>query len=149
MDTCKANKCVKNRNLSYGGVSACRVLNDFKRCSSKVYKEGFCKRCYEHDTRASNPRWIPDQLWKRNRIYGEPYDFPYHQTKNEKDWVEMIYTLHPHIRPVKKDTVEEEIVVNEAKETAEEKIAKIIIWLDNNSEKINYKLGSELNEILF
>jgi len=153
MDTCKANKCAKNRNLSYDGVSVYRVWNDFKRCSHKVYKDGFCKKCYEHDTKDSNLRGtlrgIPDQLWKRNGIYGEPYDFPYHQTKKDKDWVEMIHTLHPHIRPVKKDIVEEEIVVNEAKETAEEKIAKIIIWLDNNSEKINYKLGSELKEILF
>ena len=52
----------------------------------------------------------------------------------------MIHTVHPHIRPIQKDTVK--------KETAEEKIAKIIVWLDNNSDKINYKLGSELKEIL-
>tara|TARA_B100000579_G_C22760024_1_gene818495 strand:+ start:875 stop:1297 length:423 start_codon:yes stop_codon:yes gene_type:complete len=139
MDTCKANKCIRNKDISYDGVGRCQY-NDFKRCSKKVYKDGFCKRCYEPDKRINNKNWIPDQLWKRDGIYGEPYDFPYHKTKKEREWVEMIHTVQPHIRPIQKDTIK--------KETAEEKIAKIIVWLDNNSDKINYKLGSELKELL-
>ena len=68
-------------------------------CNKKVYQDGFCKRCYEPDKRVNNKNWIPDQLWKRDGIYGEPYDFPYHKNEKEKDWVEKIYILHPNIRP--------------------------------------------------
>ena len=143
MDTCKANVCVKNKKIIYNGECLYSLWNDFKKCPNKVYQDGFCKKCYEPDRRYKNKNWIPDQRWKRDGIYGEPYDFPYHISKGEKEWVKMIYSFHPHIKPQKKETTEEEI-----KETAEEKIEKIIIWLDNNSEKINYKLGSELKEML-
>ena len=158
MDTCKANKCVKTEGLVYNG----KVLpinrggyNDFVRCSKKVYKDGFCKRCYEPDKRYKSKVWIPDQLWKRDGIYGEPYDFPYHKAEDEKEWVKMMYTLHPHLRTKEnsqsidiegKSKIENEDKV--ARIVAEDKINKVLQWLDDNSTKINYKLGLELNEIL-
>ena len=42
MDTCKANKCIRNKDISYDGVGR-SCYNDFKRCSKKVHKDGFCK----------------------------------------------------------------------------------------------------------
>ena len=68
----------------------------------------------------------------------------------------MIYTLHPDIRPVPEEPEEpvteepeEQVPVSVLEEvSSEEKIAKVLIWLDNNAEKINYKLGSELKELL-
>ena len=155
MDTCKANKCIKTDNLIYNGkvVPTGRGgWNDFVRCSKKVHKDGFCKRCYEPDKRYNCPAWIPDQLWKRDGIYGEPYDFPYHKKESEKEWVEMMYTLHPHLRPKESYQCidEEEQAKNDkiARIVAEDKINKVLQWLDDNAAKINYKLGSELNEIL-
>ena len=129
MESCKANKCKKNPQLiSYN------KWNDFEKCSKPVFKDGFCKRCFNKDKRYKNINWIPDQLWKRDGIYGEPYDFPYHKTEDEKKWVKMIYELHPHLKP-------KEI-------TNEEKIKKIKQWLENNSEKINLKIGKELHDII-
>ena len=120
MNRCKANRCIRNKNLVYPKIVRGSVWNDFERCSKPVFKDGFCKRCYNHDQRFKSHLWIPDQLWKRDGIYGEPYDFPYHISKGEKEWVKMIYSFHPHIKPQKKETTEEEI-----KETAEEKIEKM------------------------
>jgi hypothetical protein len=46
---------------------------------------GFCKICYEHDKRTRHQCWIDDQRWKRDGIYGEPYDFPFpHKCKRKK-----------------------------------------------------------------
>lgn len=130
MEGCKANKCKKTVGLIYNG-NLVEGWNDFERCSKKVYKDGFCKRCYEPDKRYKSPAFIPDQLWKRDGIYGEPYDFPYHKKESEKEWVKMMYTLHPHLRTKEED-----------------KIKNALIWLEKNSDKISYKLGLELHEIL-
>ena len=73
MTGCKARKCIKNTELN----DTLKGCNDFKMCNKKVYQDGFCRRCYEHDKRVNNKNWKPDQLWKRDGIYGEPYDFPY------------------------------------------------------------------------
>jgi hypothetical protein len=59
----------------------------------------FCKLCYEHDKRNKHPCWIDDQRWKRDGIYGESYDFPFHTSPSDKEWVEMMYTLHPYLKP--------------------------------------------------
>ena len=134
MDTCKANKCTTNSSLIYKGMRS--KWNDFERCSKPVFKDGFCKRCYNHDQRFKSHLWIPDQLWKRDGIYGEPYDFPYHKTEYEKKWVQMIYELHPHLKPKQKI------------ETHEEKIEKIKKWFNDNKNNISYEAGIELNGIL-
>jgi len=119
------------------------VWNDFKKCNKKEYEEGFCKLCFNEqksDKRTGAAK--PDQRWKRDGIYGEPYDFPYHTLEGEKKWVAMIYYLHPSINP-KKDTV------RESKYKSNEKIIlNIRNWLETNSEKLDYKMGSELNKIL-
>ena len=109
MEGCKANKCVKVSGLIYKG-NIVNGWNGFERCSKKVYKDGFCKRCYEPDKRYKSPHvWIPDQLWRRDGIYGEPYDFPYHKTESDKEWVEMMYTLYPHLKP--KEVVKEDMTL--------------------------------------
>uniref|UniRef100_A0A6C0CFE2 Uncharacterized protein n=1 Tax=viral metagenome TaxID=1070528 RepID=A0A6C0CFE2_9ZZZZ len=102
MNTCKANACVRNKNLVYPKNVRLRVWNDFERCNKNVYKDGFCKICYEPDKRLKNINWIDDQRWKRDGIYGQPYDFPFHTSPKEKEWVEMMYVLHPHLKPVNK-----------------------------------------------
>ena len=198
---CKARWCKHNPLLHYEGTLApsSKKWNDFKRCSKPVHEDGFCEICFNEqksDKRTGTAK--PDKRWKRDGIYGEPYAFPYHTTKSDKAWVEMIYTLHPDIRPVPEEPEEpeeqvpeepEELVTEEPEEqipeepeepvrkepvrkepvpeepeelvteepvpvsvleevSSEEKIAKVLIWLDNNAEKINYKLGSELKELL-
>ena len=100
METCKANQCIKNNSLFHEGQLS--PWNDFEKCSKPIFKEGFCKRCFSKDHRFKNNNWIKDQLWKRDGIYGEPYDFPYHKTEGEKAWVQMIYKLHPHLKPKEK-----------------------------------------------
>lgn len=100
MDRCKANSCVRNKNLVYPKIVRGSVWNDFERCNKKVYKDGFCKICYEPDKRYKHPDgWIDDQRWKRDGIYGQAYDFPYHKNIRQKEWVEMMYYLHPHLKP--------------------------------------------------
>ena len=99
MNTCQARRCIQNRSLKEYNILGSR-FNDFRRCNKKVFKDGFCKMCYEHDNRSPTDRnKIDDQLWKRDGIYGEPHDFPFHTTKDEKQWVQMIYELHPTINP--------------------------------------------------
>ena len=61
MDTCKANVCVKNKNLIYNGGCRYILYNDFKKCPNKVYQDGFCKKCYEPDRRYKDKNWIPDE----------------------------------------------------------------------------------------
>jgi len=134
MDTCKANQCITDKSLIYQGRNVRN--NDFARCSKKVFKDGFCKRCYNQDQRVKSNMYIPDQLWKRDGIYGEPYDFPYHKTEYEKQWVQMMYYLHPHLKPTQKE------------ETPAEKIEKIKKWFNDNKQNISYESGIELNDIL-
>ena len=125
MESCKANKC-KKKILNSNPITNGMILKDVQN----LFKDGFCKRCFNKDKRFKNINWIPDQLWKRDGIYGEPYDFPRHKTEDEKKWVQMIYELRPHLKP-------KEI-------TAEEKIKKIKEWLDENESNISYKHGKEL-----
>ena len=99
MNTCKANACVRNKKLFYPKNVRLSVWNDFERCNKKVYKDGFCKMCYEPDKRYKSRVWIDDQRWKRDGIYGQPYDFPFHTSPKEKEWVEMMYYLHPQLKP--------------------------------------------------
>tara|TARA_B100001094_G_C17671391_1_gene548949 strand:- start:167 stop:580 length:414 start_codon:yes stop_codon:yes gene_type:complete len=136
METCKARVCKKTKKFN----NILEGWNDFKRCNKKCYKDGFCEYHYKIDTR-SHAGWgwetwckgEPVGLWKKDGIYGEPYDFPYHKTESEREWVEKIYILHPEIRPPI---------------SPEEKLEKVKQWFENNSEKINYKIGKELNDIL-
>lgn len=130
MESCKANKCIRNPEIK----SQVSKWNDFERCSKIVFKDGFCKRCFNKDQRFKNKNWIPDQIWKRDGIYGEPYDFPYHNTDDEKRWVQMIYDIHPHLKP--------------KQVTEGEKIEKIKKWFDENIDNISYGAGIKLNEIL-
>ena len=138
MTGCKARKCIRNTKLNH----TLKGCNDFKMCNKKVYQDGFCKRCYESDKRVNNENWIPDQLWKRDGIYGEPYDFPYHKNEKEKDWVEKIYILHPNIRP-QEDQLEDQL-----EEDYEQRQQAVKDWLDKYSTKINYKMGKELEKII-
>ena len=46
MDSCKANKYKKNPQLN-----SWSEWNDFERCSKPVFKDGFCKRCFNKDKR--------------------------------------------------------------------------------------------------
>ena len=142
---CKARRCIKNPVLQ-----SSYVWNDFIKCNQKEYEDGFCKLCFNEqksDKRMGTAK--PDQRWKRDGIYGQSYDFPYHTTEKEKKWVAMIYHLHPSINP-NKDTVDESIVViDESKYKKNEKIIlNIKEWLEKNSEKLDYKMGSELHKIL-
>ena len=105
MDACIARKCFQNADLKQYSIRGGK-WNDFKRCSFKVYKDGFCKKCYNYDQRSdSDPNKINDQRWKRDGIYDQPYDFPFHRKEHDKEWVKMIYELHPEIKPI--DTKEE------------------------------------------
>ena len=135
---CKARICIRNKKLIYRG------WNDFEKCNKKEYEDGFCKLC---SSRSPCPRPVhkPDQRWKGNGIYGEPYDFPYHTQYFETQWVAMIYHLHPSINP-KKETID---CIDESNYKINEKIIlNIKNWLETNSEKLDYKMGSELNKIL-
>ena len=168
---CKARRCIRNPELHYEGAALLihkGEYNDFQRCSETVYEDGFCESCYGPAKRS--PWKFQGSQWERDGIHGQPYHFPHHTgTVRRKQWVEMIYTLHPHIRPPvpedpedpeePEEPVTEEPVPEEEEEpvteepvteevSSEEKIAKVLIWLDNNAEKINYKLGSELKELL-
>ena len=51
-------------------------MNDFEKCNKKEYEDGFCKLCFNEqksDKRTGTAK--PDKRWKRDGIYGEPYDF--------------------------------------------------------------------------
>ena len=70
MGGCKATKCIENKDKEMKKDSDGKKIdgsqwNDFKRCNKKVYKDGFCRRCYEPDRRYKHPSWIKGQLWKR------------------------------------------------------------------------------------
>jgi hypothetical protein len=168
---CKARCCIQNPDLHYEAATNVtgRKWNDFERCSKPVHEDGFCPLHYGPGR--CRPSWpFQGREWERDGIHGQPYHFPHHTvTVGRKQWVEMIYTLHPHIRPPvpedpedpeePEEPVTEEPVPEEEEEpvteepvteevSSEEKIAKVLIWLDNNAEKINYKLGSELKELL-
>ncbi len=151
MSGCKARKCIRNNDINRITMTG-TVWNDFQRCNKKVYKDGFCRRCYEPDRRYKHPCWIEGPLWKRDGIYGEPYDFPYHINTEEKKWVKGIYNLHPEIRPP--DTCElDELISNTLDEDTlqneyEQKQIAVKEWLEKYSSKIDYKIGKELEEIL-
>ena len=140
MNVCKARACITNPDLTH----TLKRWISFKRCNKKVYQDGFCKMCFSKDTRTyvgsmKRPEvgypW--DARWKRDGIYGEPYDFPYHTKESDKVWVEKIYTLHPDIRPQKKD-----------ENDYEQRQRAVREWLDKHSTKIDYKMGKELEEII-
>ena len=98
METCKARKCFRNKDLNH----KMKGWNDFKRCDKKLFQDGFCKKCFSDDKR-KKAVWVGPKYhgkrWKRDGIYGEPYDFPYHITEYDKKWITMIYDLHPSIKP--------------------------------------------------
>ena len=151
MNDCKARECIRNNDRNRIEKTGSQ-WNDFKRCNKKVYKDGFCKRCYEPDKRYNGLRWIKDQRWKRDGIYGEPYDFPYHTNTGEKKWVEGIYSLHPEIRPSNKCDIDQ-LISNTFDEDDkgyeyEQKQIAVREWLEKYSSKIDYKIGKELEEIL-
>jgi hypothetical protein len=47
METCKARKCFRNKDLNH----KMKGWNDFKRCDKKVFQDGFCKKCFSKDVR--------------------------------------------------------------------------------------------------
>jgi len=99
MNTCQSRRCIENTSLKKYNILGSKWI-DFKRCNKKVFKDGFCKMCYEYDKRdPKHKTTINDQRWKRDGIYGQPYDFPFHVKEHEKQWVKMIYELHPTINP--------------------------------------------------
>lgn len=100
MDGCKARICIRNKTLKYKKIKGAK-WNDFKRCNKPIYQDGFCKVCFEYDKRRSLPG-INDRRWKRDGIYEEPYNFPFHKSESDKLWVKMIYELHPKINPENK-----------------------------------------------
>ena len=164
MGGCKARKCIENKDKEMKKDSDGKEIdgsqwNDFKRCNKKVYKDGFCKICFGIDERGKHhskrrpingwPWWA---LWKLDGIYGEPYDFPYHITKEQKKWVEGIYDLHPKIRPPNECELDELISTtldeDDRRYEYEQKQIAVEKWLEKNSSKIDYKIGKELEEIL-
>ena len=114
--------------------------NDFKKCNSPVHKDGFCSLCFNKDERAyvgplkkSNGDFPWDARWKRLGIYEEPYDFPYHTTKQEKLWVKNIYNLHPEIKPKEEHYDDYDY---------EQKQQAVTDWLNKYPTKINYKINN-------
>ena len=119
MDHCKARKCFINSSLPcpemfVGSLAKSRAkYNDFKPCKNPVFQEGFCEICYGKDTRlGENGNSVrahgkEGRKWERDGVFGEPYDFPTHKKEQERLWVEMIYTLHPEIRPIINEEVSE------------------------------------------
>lgn len=146
MDTCKARKCIRNPDFNH----ILKGWNSFKRCNKKVYQNGFCKTCFSKDERSyvgsqKKPEkgWSWNSLWERDGIYGVPYTFPYHTTKSEQKWVEGIYKLNPEIKPREIDIID--CLLNKGKEQLRIDIQQ---WFDKYSDKIDYKMGKELEEIL-
>ena len=148
MDTCKARKCIRNPDFNH----ILKGWNSFKRCNKKVYQNGFCKTCYSKDRRTSigqpsskKPEngWPWKAFWERDGIYGVPYHFPYHVTDDDKKWVEKIYQLHPEIKP--KEIQNINLIIEANQRQLKNKIQQ---WLDKYSDKIDYKMGKELEEIL-
>ena len=165
MDGCKARKCIENKNIEMKkGSDGTKIngsqWNDFKRCNKKIYKDGFCRICFgidvrdkHHSKRRPLNGWEWGALWKLDGIYGEPYNFPYHITKEQKEWVEGIYSLHPKIRPPDPCELDEHIsnTLDEEDDKQyeyEQKQNAVKEWLEKYSAKINYKIGKELEEIL-
>jgi len=164
MSGCKARKCIENKDKemkkdSDGTKIDGSQWNDFKRCNKKVYKDGFCKICFGidergklHSKRRPITGWSWGALWKLDGIYGEPYNFPYHITKEQKKWVEGIYELHPEIRPPNECDLDELISTtldeDDRRYEYEQRQIAVEKWLEKNSSKIDYKIGKELEEIL-
>ena len=164
MGGCKARKCIENKDKEMKKDSDGKEIdgsqwNDFKRCNKKVYKDGFCKICFGIDERGKHHSkrrpingWPWGALWKLDGIYGEPYDFPYHITKEQKKWVDGIYDLHPKIRPPNECELDELISTtldeDDRRYEYEQKQIAVEKWLEKNSSKIDYKIGKELEEIL-
>jgi len=164
MGGCKARKCIENKDKEMKKDSDGKKIdgsqwNDFKRCNKKVYKDGFCKICFgidergkHHSKRRPLTGWSWGALWKLDGIYGEPYNFPYHITKEQKKWVEGIYELHPEIRPPNECDLDELISTtldeDDRRYEYEQRQIAVEKWLEKNSSKIDYKIGKELEEIL-
>ena len=164
MGGCKARKCIENKDKEMKKDSDGKEIdgsqwNDFKRCNKKVYKDGFCKICFGIDERGKHHSkrrpingWPWGALWKLDGIYGEPYDFPYHITKEQKKWVDGIYDLHPKIRPPNECELDELISTtldeDDRRYEYEQKQIAVEKWLEKNSSKIDYKIGKELEQIL-
>ena len=164
MGGCKARKCIENKDKEMKKDSDGKEIdgsqwNDFKRCNKKVYKDGFCKICFGIDERGKHHSkrrpingWPWGALWKLDGIYGDPYDFPYHITKEQKKWVDGIYDLHPKIRPPNECELDELISTtldeDDRRYEYEQKQIAVEKWLEKNSSKIDYKIGKELEDIL-
>ena len=141
METCKARICIRNPELNIKPRFEKSIWNDFKRCDKQILKDGFCKICFEDDKR----KWAVDApkyhgpRWKRDGIYGQPYDFPYHVLERDKEWVAMIYDLHPSIKPKK---------ANELTKNHDQMIDNIKQWIEKYSKNISYEMGLELSQII-
>ena len=135
MEHCKARKCFINSSLPcperfVGSLAKSRAkYNDFKPCTKPVFQEGFCKVCYGKDTRpdgngnAVREHGKEGRKWERDGVFGEPYEFPTHKKEQESLWVEMIYTLHPEIKPQNNEDASQE-VLEVSEEIKEEKITR-------------------------
>jgi hypothetical protein len=89
---CKARKCFANKKLQYEGAVKGKAYNDFKPCSGKAVNNGYCEK---HAGEAEGMKYGNT----KDGTYGEPFSFPYHTLPHQKEWVKMIYTLHPEIKP--------------------------------------------------
>ena len=153
MEACNARICICNPHLGsskWKDFKRCdkKVFkenllkwNDFKRCNKKVFKGNLCRKCFEDDKRkwALNAPKYHGPRWKRDGIYGQPYDFPYHVLETDKKWVDMIYALHPSIKPKKE---------NELAKVHEQMIDNIKQWIEKYSKNISYEMGHELSQII-
>ena len=142
METCKARKCFRNKDLNH----KMKGWNDFKRCDKKVFQDGFCKKCFSKDVRnyigskkKPDDGWGGWSVWAQDGIYGEPYDFPRHVTEYAKKWVDKIYDLHPSIKPKK---------ANELTKDHDQMIDNIKQWIEKYSKNISYEMGLELSQII-
>ena len=144
METCKARICISNPELNIKPRFIGSTWNDFKKCDKTVFQDNFCKKCFSDNKQS--PGWpgigfpkIQVSRWKRDGIYGQPYDFPYHVLDIEKKWVAMIYDLHPSIKPKK---------ANELTKNHDQMIDNIKQWIEKYSKNISYEMGLELSQII-
>ena len=113
---CCARKCIRNEDLEnekYAKIKGYK-WNDFKPCGKKCKGGKFCET---HQSEAESLACGKP----RDGIWGEKWEFPTHTLKPAKEWVKMIYELHPEIKPVKEKKEEEKPkVVEKPKEEEKE-----------------------------
>ena len=102
---CRARKCYKNEELyneeKYGKIRGGR-FNAFKPCGGKcVAGKSFCAK---HSAEAEGMKYGNT----KDGNHGEPFSFPYHTLPHQREWVKMVYELHPEIKPAEEEKPAEE-----------------------------------------